>query len=202
MVVTEDSAAPKCTQCDTPAIIRAFGNSPLCVSHYLMMQQANYLSAAMQASVANFLAEEIDAGTGYIVRSPKINMPPAPFMGGNLNLNNINVKDSAVGGINTGTIQNLDATVTLTRAQGNEELATALQEFTQALHDSKDLLGEIRNEIAEQVDFLMAQVGAEPKSRSPGLIKSALSGITTSVKAIPALLTMWDKLKVLIESAI
>ena len=119
-------------------------------------------------------------------------------MGQNLTLNNINVRDSAVGGINTGTIQHPDATVTLTRAGGKKEPADALQEFTQALHDSQDLAGEIKNEIAEQVDFLMAQVGVEPKSRSTGLFKSALSGVT----AVPALLALWSKLKALIETAL
>ena len=142
-----------------------------------MMQQANYLNMTILASHQNWLAAEIESGTGYISPVPRIVLPPPPFMGQNLTLNNINVSDSAVGGINTGTIQHLDATVTLTRAGGNKELADALQEFTQALHDTQDL-------------------------NSKGLIKSALSGVTTVITGVPALLSLWNKLRALMESAL
>ena len=112
-------------------------------------------------------------------------------MGENLTLNNITVTNSAIGGINTGTLENLDARVTLTIGKGEDALADALREFTQAIHDTEELSSEAKNEVAEQLDFAMSQVGVEAKQRTPkGLAKSALGGIRAVVTDIGALVVL------------
>jgi hypothetical protein len=167
-----------------------------------MMQQATYLQVYMLAQHQNFIAAEIDAGTGYITRSPRIIMAPPPFMGENLTLNNINISNSTVASINTGTIQNLDAQITLSRSEGNTGLSEALQDFAQALVDTQEIVDTVKNEVAEQLEFLVAQVATEPNKRRGGLIKGALAGIIQAVGAVPTLLTLWDKLRPQIESTL
>ena len=187
------SPGPICTQCDKPAVVK-YADSPLCVQHNLMMFQADYLQSAMLASMANTIADQIDAGTGYLTRASRVILPRPPFVGDTFTLNNINVSNSTVGVINSGTIQNLDNRIDLTRAEGETDLASALQEFAQELHNSQDLAEEQANEIAEQLDFLLTQVGAKPEARTIGLAKSALSGIKATLAASPVLIGLWDKL--------
>ena len=74
-----------------------------------MIQEAAYLQFSMLAAHKNNLAAEIEAGIGYIMPVPRITIPPPPIRGNKLTLNNINVNNSTIGAINTGTIANLDA---------------------------------------------------------------------------------------------
>jgi hypothetical protein len=57
----------------------------------------------MLAAFQNFLAAELDAGAGYLIQYPRIEIPkPPPFIGGSLALNNINVSGSTIGAVDTG----------------------------------------------------------------------------------------------------
>ena len=166
------------------------------------MQQAAYLQFSMLAAISNQLAGEIEAGTGFIVPVPRTVIPPPPFIGDQLTLNNINVNDSTVGAINTGTIRNLDVSVSMMRDAGKNELASEIANLTQALVDNQELDKSIKNEIAEQLEFLVAQVQVEPKKRTMGLAKSAVAGIRDLLASTTSLMTIWNKVEPLIKAAL
>jgi hypothetical protein len=191
----------KCQQCGKPAIM-AYGGNLLCVEHHLMMRQANYLQQSQLAAFANFFSEQIARGTGYLVPPNHIEIPRPPFVGDKLTLNHIDVSNSTVGAINTGTVQHLDAAVTVFGNQGQLEIATKIKEFTQALIDNSEINDLLRNEIAEQLAFLTAQMQAKPEERSKGIAKSILSGIGTSISGVASLLAIWEKLQPLIEKVL
>jgi hypothetical protein len=179
-----------------------YGGNPLCVEHHLMMQQAAYLQMSQIAAHVNFLEEEIARGTGYILPPNRIEIPRPPFLGDRLTLNNINVSKSTIGAINTGTVQHLDASITLLERRGESQIAAAVKELTQAIVDSNEIDASAKNEIAEQLVFLIAQVGAKSEERSIGIARSVLAGISSLLGHTASLVTLWDKLRPLIEKGI
>ena len=195
--------AISCTQCDTPAIVQ-HESGPLCVRHYLMFQQASWIQFAQWAAMLNETKGQIAQGTGHIVPPNYIQIPPPPSLGDHLTFNNIKVTDSSVGLINTGTIkriESLDASVTKFAASGKAELSESLQSFTQLLFDSPSE-ASVKDEIAQQVEYLVAQAQAEPIQRSKGIIKSVLEGIERTTTAVPPLAKAWDNLQPMLKEAL
>jgi hypothetical protein len=190
-----------CSQCGKPAVVN-FGGHGLCVDHYLKLQQANYLQSSMLAANLNFIADQLDKGTGYLIRHSRVELPRVPFIGDTLTLNNINVSDSNIGAINTGTIQNLDASITVAKTQGQPDLAEAINKLAQAIIDNIEINDAMKNEIAEQLAFLMSQVTAKPEDRSKGMIRSILNGLKSSISMVASLLTIWDKVEPLLHAAL
>ena len=195
------ASSEKCSQCQRTAAVDYAGN-PLCVEHHLMMQQASYLQASQLAAQLNLVSEEIARGTGYIVPPTRIQIPRPPFQGDILTLNHIDVSNSTIGAINTGTVKNLDVAISLFQGQRETEIASAVKEFTQALVDSDDLDASTKNDVAEQLAFLVTQVKAKPDERSSGMVKSVISGIRSLVSSTSSLVTLWEKLQPLIEKAL
>lgn len=187
----------KCSQCDKPAVL-----GDLCVDHYYKLQQAIYLQSSMVAAMQNLLAAELDAGTGYLVHHPRIIIPPPPSIGDNVTFNNINIDRSTVGAINTGILSNLDVSMDLVKSKGEDELAAAIKELTQAIYDSKEVDDSFKNDILDQLQFIVAQATAEPENRSTGLVKSVLAGIRSSISVVAGLLAIWDRVEPLIEVAV
>ncbi len=199
MEKSHSKSAAKCSQCDTPAVVN-FGGNNLCVDHYLKIQQANYLQSSMLAAMQNLMADQADAGAGYIIRHSRIQLPRPPFIGDSLTLTNINVSRSTIGAINTGTIKNLDASISIMHSQGKSELAMAIKELTEAIMESNKINEKVKNEIAEQLEFLTVQATAEPKDRSSGVIKSVLLGLRDSISTVAGLIAIWDKVEPLLRT--
>jgi len=187
----------KCSQCNKPAVMGG-----LCVDHYFRLQHAIYLQYSMAAAQYNVIEEQISAGTGGLMPPKRIIIPPPPSLGDNYTFNNISVAESDIGAINTGTAANIDASITIMQNQGNNELAVAITELTQAIIDSKEIEQAAKNEIAEQLQFLVAQVTAEPSNRSLGLVKGILIGIRNTISTATSLLAIWDKIEPLIKMSL
>lgn len=194
---------PNCSQCNTPAVFDYSGN-PMCVRHHLMMQQAAWIQFAQSAAWLNFIEGQIAQGTGYILPPNYISIPAPPRMGDNLTFNNINVTDSNVGMVNTGTIQkfeHLDASVSVFQQHGDDALAEALRDFTQRLWDG-DLEPTLKEEIAQHVEYLAAQAQAEPERRSMGVARSVVRGVSETLRETASLAGAWTTLQPLLERAI
>ncbi len=196
---TDANSLPTCTQCGRPAIIN-FGGHNLCVDHYLKIQQANYLYSTQLAAMHNLLADQLDAGAGYLIRSSRIELPRPPFVGDTLTLNNINVSGSNIGTINTGTIRNLDASITVMENQGNPNLAQAIKMLTEAVLNSNEIIETAKNEIAQQLVILVAHATAKAEDRSLGLIKSILAGLKNAISVSASLITLWNEVEPLFRA--
>ena len=163
-----------CAQCGKPAIVSYADGVKYCVEHHLMMQQAFYLTNSMLSASLNEIRGNIELGVGLPGLLPRVEIPPPPFAGQTLTLNNINVTGSTVGAINTGTIQQLDTTITLMRGGGESDLAESVKELTEAIIRTDQLGESTKNELAEQLAFLGSQVTAKQDQRSPSLAKPIL----------------------------
>ena len=88
------------------------------------------------------------------------------------------------------------------RAVGKDDLASELQSLTQVLLDNQELDQSTRKEVAEQLEFLVAQIQAKPENRTVGLAKSALSGIRDLLAPATTLIVIWNKLEPLIKGSL
>ena len=193
--MSEDTANNvACSQCETPAL----SGVGLCVDHYLKYEQALYLQASMLASQMNYIQQEIYAGHGGILPLKQVDLPPPPFEGDKLTLNHIEITGSTVGVVNLGQAQNIDSVITQMHGEGNQELADALAEFTQAVINSDELTQDVRDELAEAIELLAAQTRVTSEKRSK-LIPTIIRGVRDSVSSSAALLTLWDKLEPLLK---
>jgi len=162
------------------------------------MERAVYLQMTRLAAYQNFIAAQLDQGTGYLVHHPRIMMPEPRFTGNTLTLNYISVRGQSVN-IKTETIQNLDAGIGLMENQGNKELAALIKELTEAVNSNNEINNEIRNEIAEQLDLLVAEVTVKPEGRSRGVVKALLTGIKEAIAVSAGLLSIWEKVEPLMR---
>lgn len=165
-----------------------------------MMMQIEYSRLSWLTTNFNIIRSELNAGG--IIQYPLMQIPPNPFGGGNIAFNNINVNQSTIGALNTGTISNLDLAITLMKSQGENELAEVVKELTEAVIKSNEINDSTKNEINEQLEFLVAQATADAKNRSIGTVKSVLTGIKDSVSTVAGLLTIWNSLEPLIKATL
>ena len=192
----------RCSQCSNEAVA-ARGQANLCVEHYARMVYADYMQMTMLAAYGNQIAEEIDAGTGYIIRSPRMHLPPPPHIGGTMTLNNINVAGNNLGLINTGTVQHLDSHIAISQSRGNEVLAGLIKQFSEALISDKNIEQSSANEAAELLDQLLTDVSKSPERRSPASVaKAMLARVPSLISTSTSLITIWGKLDPLIKQAL
>jgi len=146
-----------CTQCRARPPIWSLGDHFLCVDCYLKLMQAQQIQADQSAPMINFLIDQMDSRVGLPGFSPKIAMPQPIVHAGDMTLNNISIRDSVVGAVNTGEIERLDLAMTNVRAAGNSELANTLKELTQAILDAEDVTEAQRKEMLEAMSYLATQ---------------------------------------------
>ncbi|MBV8360946.1 MAG: hypothetical protein JO189_23875 [Deltaproteobacteria bacterium] len=109
-----------CTQRrQKPAIRRWKGGHLLCVDCDLKFTQA-------RASRLNYVSGRIEARLGYPNLLPRLEIPQSIVHSGPMTFNNIKVDKSAVGVINTGFVNNLDAIVGQVREAGDPDLGNHL----------------------------------------------------------------------------
>ncbi len=190
-----------CSQCGKPAVATLGGQS-LCVEHYHQYTETLYMAQQMNAAMFNLLSDQIAQGSGGLAGGGHVLLPPLPSRSGGFVLNNINVSGSTVNSINTGSIQRLDASISMLRAQGQDEMASAVLELAQGLVDNAELQEQHRNEIAEMLEFLTSQVISQQPCSSVGLARAALGRVRELCSTVTSALAVWDKLEPLLRSAI
>lgn len=191
-----------CGQCGKPAVA-SVGDNPLCVDCHLKFEQAMEIQSARCIREMNYLIGSIEsvAGvpSGVLARYPE---PQPVIHQGPLTFHNIKVDRSVVGSINTGEVQRIDVAMSHIMSSGDEELAGALKEFTEAVLAASELDADSKNELVEQISFLASQSILPKEKQKRGIIKTVLLGVTTTVTMSASLLTIWDKLQPILEKVL
>jgi hypothetical protein len=140
----------QCHHCSRPAIV-GFGpdHLPLCVDCYLKMAQALDLQMANLERHQNQAAHEMEFIAGVPGIVPKYPERRAPLMVAGATFHNITVKDSTVGVINTGHLEQIDTAISVIGRQGDPELAKALQSLTDAIAANASLGAVAQKEALE-----------------------------------------------------
>ncbi len=196
----------KCSQCGKPAIGEC-GNTPLCVDCFNKMTQANFMEQQIRhnqlswlASNQNFIQQALSAGTGGLIPPKFMAIPQPPSTGINYTYNNIQVSDSAVGVINPGTLYTIDTSIDVMQSHGDNELATAIQELTQEVVNSKDIQDDIKKEITELLQFVASEGSVSKDTRNKSVIKPVLDRLGKLIPVATAAWSIWEKFQPLLQS--
>jgi len=196
----------KCYQCDKPAIIKYAGTTPLCADYYHKVAQANFIEQltahnklSWLASSLNLIEQELFVGLGGLLPLQQI-VTPKPPSAPSYSFNQIKVSEGNVGVINTGTLFNLDTSIQVMQNRGDKEIANAVKELTQAVLDSNEINNKLKEEIVEQLEFLVTEALASKDKQRKGLIKTIINNISQSIATFGALLTIWNSLEPLLQA--
>jgi hypothetical protein len=203
---SEYAMKAKCHQCGKPAIVK-YGKTPLCVECYHKMAQAAFMEQQAQhnklswlASQYNIVQQDLWAGSGGLLPLKQMVIPQPPSAGINYTYTNIQVSDSAIGVINPGILYTIDTSIDVMQNRGETELAKAVKELTQAVLDDKQITDDLRNQIAEQLEFLVAEAVADKEKRRTSIIKGVMTQIGKAITISAALLTIWGKVEPLFRA--
>lgn len=148
----------------------------------------------------NQAAAEMDSVAPFGPTTPRMQLPELPK--GPIIMHNINIADSIVGSINTGTVHTVDVNITCLKQGGNKDLADALKRLTEAIANEPNLLSDDKNGLLEQVAYLSNQARSAPKDRTRGMIKAAmdsLSSFAQSADSVNKITIAWQHVEPILK---
>ncbi len=113
--------------------------------------------------------------------------------------NNIKVDRSVIGAINTAEVKQIDIAMSKIKNSGNEELAKAVKEFTEAVISESKLNNETKNQIIELISFLTKQPLLNKEKRQNSIIKAILPRVENLISTIALLMNLWTKFRSLLD---
>ena len=141
------------------------------------------------------MKSQMETIAGLPVTLPRYPEPPHIIQSGGITLNNIQVSNSEIGVLNTGTIENVDATVTVLKMGGNSELALALKALTEAVIKSSEISNAVKNQILELLSAISEEAVVPKEKRKLSVIKTLISEISSILSGISSLTSSWDAVK-------
>ncbi len=110
---------------------------------------------------------------------------------------NINVSNSEIGVLNTGSIkdvQSIDASITTLKSQGDMEIGNAFKKLTEGIMNDDILPQPDKAELLSNVKYLSEMAAKQQQERSPSVLKSVLrtvsEGIAIAGPAVKGLLPL------------
>lgn len=119
-----------------------------------------------------------------------------PYRGATTYKTEIHLRDSTVGVLNTGEINNVQSisvNVSSIAEAGHAEMAKALKELTEAVAGSGELSADDRSYVLENLEELSNQAALPQNERAKsGIIKSVAAGVGGSLSAAGGLAEVWS----------
>jgi hypothetical protein len=195
--------AVKCYNCDKPAmfVVGPEGNGfPLCLECTNKHQQMAAIQSDQLERDMNFAAAEMEAVTGTLGTMPRYPQRQIRIIqGGPVTLNNINVSNSAIGVLNTGNLEIVDAAITALKAnQQTQDIAGAIAKVTSAVADS-DLSKQIKNEAIEILSTVATEATAPEPKRKSSVVKRLLGGLPTLIQTSASAMEIWKAVEPIIR---
>jgi hypothetical protein len=192
----------KCHNCSKNAMFMVGPENaqvPLCLDCNIRFDAMMQRQIEEQERHLNYLASEMEVVAGVPGTLPRYPEQRRVVHTGAITLNNIHVSNSNVGVISTGTLQNVDATVTVLKTGGNAELASAVAALAQALIESRDMANATKNQALEILGALAAEAVAPKPQRKTAVVRALLSELSNILGGVAALAGVWTKAKALLE---
>ena len=186
-----------CRECGKPSMYQLSNGAVIC------LECMDRFQLEQNTARINFLLGEVESITGAAVGSigsrieitKVVQRQPITF-------NNIRVDQSVVGAINTGQAQAIDVALSYVKQTGDPALSELLQEFAQAVLDSRELDQAIRKAIVEQLFFLISQVLAKSERKRPAIVSAVLKSVKEALSAFSGLVILWEKLEPVLRQAL
>ena len=182
-----------CNQCNRPAIME-LGGHPLCVDHYVALQRVEIEQNNSRAAMMNFLMDSMDESVGIRSNARFRMSQPIVHTGAttvNRTVNNLNIDNSVIGVLNTGTVSQLNSS--LSALQGyNGDLSNNIRTLVEAIGKSNDLQIELKKELIEHISFLAGQIFAPKDKRNTSVSKTVLQSIEKGLAGAANLTVLWQ----------
>lgn len=187
----------KCSQCNGVAVFNpAIG--PLCLNCTHKYQQIIDNEQASRERAINYLTDQMEMAIGITGISPRFPERKVPVIqNGPVTLNAITIDRSVVGNVNTGYINSLE--VSMSSIQHiNGDGAENIKIFTEKLLKEKDLSDVKKEEVLQQLNYLVEQLKLPSKNRNMSVIKSVVAGVVNIINFSASLVSLWAPIKLML----
>jgi len=176
---------------------------PLCLDCYIRWHNAMLEEGDELARQYNHAANRMDAVTGNYGLTPRMPVRERRFIiqTGGVTLNNIHVSNSEIGVLNTGTIENVDSTVTVLKSEGSTALAAAVTMLSEAVIKSAEVNAEQKNQILELLGTLSQEAVAPKEKRKLSVARTLLTELSGILSGVSTLAQVWQKVEPLFRQA-
>ena len=186
----------KCYQCEKPALWQIVTENearvPLCLGCYKLFHDMQNMDFLKSAIMYNQALEEMDLVTGFHTpggRMPVSNMvkamQKAPI------LNNIQVSNSQIGVLNTGSIEKIDASITLSRDSDVENLSHIIKSLSEKIIQSREIDDREKNESLELIAALSEEL---IRSRRKSILSAIISELAKRFSEVASIAKSVDEL--------
>lgn len=194
----------KCYNCEKNAMFAVGPEGKqvaLCLDCYIRFENIELQKLAALEREVNYLMAQAESTVGLHGILPRYPERPAPrvIQTGGVTLNNIRVTDSEIGVLNTGTIENVDSTVTVLKTKGNIELAQAVTELFEAVIKSTETSNDLKNQIIELLSVISSEAVAPKEKRRRAVLTAVISELSEILSTIGSLASLWEKVKDIFE---
>lgn len=108
-------------------------------------------------------------------------------------MKNIHVSGSEIGVLNTGTIGNVDSTVTVLKTEGDSELAGAIAGLSEAVIKAGQLSTDQKNQVMELLNALSEEALVPKEKRKLSVVRALLSDLSKVLGNIVNIAELWQK---------
>lgn len=172
------------------------GNVPLCLHCAATVEHISNMHWLKNAAMMNQALSDMDMVTGIPLGGDRIPVAAvASAMRRNPILNHIHINNSQIGVLNTGLIERVDATITLTRGTEFESVGDHLKVFTEALANSVDVEQKTREALAELVESLSDQINQRKRASITATMSAILEKSSQVAALAPAAEALWLAVK-------
>lgn len=166
-----------CYQCKRPAMYqlqiddKAFS---LCLDCYFKFSQIQQRELENNERMINYFGDQIWASVDLLPKGPRFPPRPQPVIIEGAKLHNINVSNSVVGTINTGSIGTVDQSISALVQIGEPNLAEAIKALSEAILQSGDLTRNQKNELIESLSVISKEAATPNEARQNTVALSLL----------------------------
>lgn len=147
---------------------------PLCLDCYFKLSQIRQQELENNERMINYFSDQMSATVGLPPMGPRFPPRPQPVVVAGVKLHNINVNNSVVGTINTGSIGTVDQSITALVQTGEPALAEAIKALSEAILQSGDLTRNQKNELVESLSVISKEAATPKDSRQVTVALSLL----------------------------
>lgn len=181
---------PPCQQCGKPAIVAMPGQEegrelPLCLEHYEQFQRVNARTLRALEDHHDRLLDDID-DTWALPRSGgryRDQRNPETIM-------NFKIDNSAIGVLNTGTIQHLNGAVSAIHG-ADARLAEAFTRITEAVSADMTLPADLKRDAVDLIDAVATEAQRAEPERRPAVAGPLLTRLSEMITVGGAAATAW-----------
>lgn len=194
----------QCHICGKPAFGDLKGKGdvdlPICLAHFIEygnMQndrdRLNDSQARLTIAMLNDSYAQFEAVTGMPVQ--RVHVPPAAPAP---TYHAVNIHNSTVGAVNTGTVQQITATVSV---MPNEHPARkALVDFMAAVTESQALTDEGKRQLLEPLSVISDEAAAPPEKRKRSVVASLLGSVGQASQAVHGVADAWNAVEPILKN--